>query len=100
MESFPLEVPTWNSCFVVYNENYVGLQVLEHKKNPCWTDDALKGGFQAQYVQHIQGGCYQPNLTFYNQSFQRAKLTSKKQQWYLSCYPVLFNFISSLDLHV
>ena len=22
----------------------MGLQVLEHKKNPCWTDHALKGG--------------------------------------------------------
>ena len=32
MESFLLEVPAWNSCFVVYNENYVGLRVLEHKK--------------------------------------------------------------------
>ena len=30
MESFLLEVSAWNSCFVVYNENYVGLQVLEH----------------------------------------------------------------------
>ena len=48
LEYFLLEVPAWNSCFVVYNENYVGLQVLQHKKerkkNPCWMDHAIKGG--------------------------------------------------------
>ena len=36
--------PCLEFLFFVYNENYVGLQVLEHKKNPCWTDHALKGG--------------------------------------------------------
>ena len=44
LEYFLLEVPAWNSCFVVYNENYAGLQVLQHKKNPCWMDHEIKGG--------------------------------------------------------
>ena len=47
MESFLvevglLEIPT---SFVVSNENYVGLQVLEYKKkNPCRMDHAIEGG--------------------------------------------------------
>ena len=44
---FLLEVPAWNSYFVVYNENYVCLQVLEQKKKKkktCWMDHAIRGG--------------------------------------------------------